>query len=80
MPTGVYAIRQGEKTAKMKSAARELSKGFTHVRADFYNTGDNFYFGEMTFTSGSGFTYIEPESFDLKLGSLMPQIGKSKEE
>lgn len=65
---------------QMKSAARELSKGFTHVRADFYNTGDNFYFGEMTFTSGSGFTYIEPESFDLKLGSLMPQIGKSEEE
>lgn len=62
---------------QMKSAAKDLSKDFTHVRVDFYNTGDNFYFGEMTFTSGSGFTYIEPESFDLKLGSLMPQIGET---
>ena len=61
----------------MKSAAKDLSKDFTHVRVDFYNTGDNFYFGEMTFTSGSGFTYIEPEIFDLKLGSLMPQIGET---
>ena len=55
---------------KMIDIATKLSKGFSHVRVDLYNIDGKIYFGEMTFTSCSGFELIEPESANLMLGKL----------
>lgn len=51
--------------------AEILSKGFPHVRVDFYIVNGRIYFGEMTFTNGAGFDRIVPYEFDLELGSLL---------
>lgn len=55
---------------KMIEIARILSRGFSHVRVDLYNVSGKIYFGEMTFTNGSGFEEITPNSADLMLGRL----------
>lgn len=54
---------------KMLEIAKKLSKGFPHVRVDLYNIEGKIYFGEMTFSSGSGLIYID-EQHDLMLGNL----------
>lgn len=54
----------------MLKIARKLSEGFPHVRVDLYNIDGKIYFGEMTFTNGSGFDLIHPYEADLYLGSL----------
>ena len=53
---------------KMIEVAEILSKGFSHVRVDLYNINGRVYFGEMTFTTNSGFTKYRPEEFDYELG------------
>ena len=55
---------------KMIEIAQSLCKGFSHVRVDLYNINGKIYFGEMTFTNGSGFEKIYPDSADLMLGSM----------
>ncbi len=55
---------------KMVEIARVLSTGFAHVRVDLYNVDGTIYFGEMTFTNGSGLDRIIPEEYDRKLGDL----------
>jgi hypothetical protein len=54
----------------MVELARILSKGFDHVRVDMYYLDDRIYFGEMTFTNGSGLEMITPPEWDKKLGDL----------
>jgi hypothetical protein len=58
-----------ENFEKMVEIARILAEGFPHVRVDLYNVDGKIYFGEMTFTCGNGFSAIEPEEYDYKLGS-----------
>ncbi len=55
---------------KMKELAEKLAQGFPHVRVDFYNVDGTIYFGEMTFTNGSGFDCIVPDKYDFELGKL----------
>lgn len=55
---------------KMIEIARKLSKGFAHVRVDLYNVEGEIYFGEMTFTNGSGLDRIIPEEYDKILGDM----------
>lgn len=54
----------------MVDIAKKLCEGFEHVRVDLYNIDGKIYFGEMTFTNGSGFETITPEEYDYKLGEL----------
>lgn len=49
---------------KMKELAEILSKGFPHVRVDFYNVYGHIYFSEYTFYHCAGFFPIEPETYD----------------
>jgi hypothetical protein len=56
---------------QMLAYARRLSKDFLHVRVDLYCSRGKIYFGELTFTKGSGFGKIEPYEFDLKMGSWL---------
>lgn len=54
---------------EMIEVARKLSAGFDHVRVDLYEVSGKVYFGEMTFTNGSGLEPIVPDAFDAVLGS-----------
>lgn len=54
----------------MIKIAEKLCKGFSHVRVDLYNVNGKIFFGEMTFTNGSGFELIYPRSANIMLGNL----------
>ena len=51
-------------------AAETLGRGVDFVRADFYDTPNGIYFGELTNTPGAGLLPFCPNSFDRYLGSL----------
>ena len=55
----------------MKKLAATLAKGFAFVRVDLYEIEGKVYFGEMTFTPGSGNFYYKSEGTDEYLGSLV---------
>lgn len=55
---------------KMVEIATKLCQGFSHVRIDLYNANGKIYFGEMTFTNGSGFEQIVPEKYNRMLGDM----------
>ncbi len=53
---------------EMKKIASILSKGFPHLRVDFYSANNSLYVGELTFYHCSGFAQIYPESWEIKMG------------
>ncbi|WP_162096684.1 ATP-grasp fold amidoligase family protein [Desulfotalea psychrophila] len=53
---------------EMIKCAELLSKGFPFVRVDLYTTGEQIYFGELTFTPSGGRAYFTPKKYDLILG------------
>lgn len=55
---------------EMKDICVTLAHGFSFVRIDLYETNKKVYFGEMTFTPGSGLGKFEPDEWDYKLGSM----------
>ena len=56
---------------EMVEAAKKLSKGFSHVRIDFYNINDKkFFFGEYTFTAGNGMVNRYTEEWALRIGDM----------
>ena len=56
--------------SKLKELVKILSAEFNFVRVDFYIVENKIYFGEMTFTPGSGSLGF-PYEIDLELGSLI---------
>ena len=62
-----------ESFANMLYLARELSKGFTFIRIDFYDIDGKIYVGEMTFypDGGWGFHKSTPRSMDIQLGNMI---------
>jgi hypothetical protein len=56
--------------AEMIAAAEKLGAGWDFIRADFYDTGDRIYFGELTMTPGRGCLRIHPKEFNHYLGTL----------
>lgn len=64
---------------EMIKIARDLSKGFPHVRVDLYNISGRIVFGELTFFSSGGFVHIESEEMDRKIGSWI-NLEKYKED
>lgn len=63
-------IEKPENFAEMIALAEKLSQGFAHVRVDLYNVRGKIYFGEMTFTSETGYGKITPDETDFALGKL----------
>lgn len=59
---------------KMVEIAEKLSKGFPHIRVDYYDTTDGLYIGEMTFYSAAAYAQRE---WDLRLGNMfdLPRKG-----
>lgn len=54
---------------KMVELSGVLSKGFPHVRVDFYDIDGDIYFGELTFFHHGGLTPFHPKDWDFKFGS-----------
>jgi hypothetical protein len=54
---------------KMVDTAQNLSAEFDYVRVDLYLLNEKIYFGELTFTPGSGFECFFPEKYDLIYGN-----------
>ncbi len=52
----------------MQKLAQRLSTNFPHVRVDFYEIGDQVYFGEMTFYHNSGLSHVYPSKWEQELG------------
>ena len=50
------------------AAAETLGRDFDFIRADFYDTPDRMYFGELTTTPGCGTSRFRPKEFDYHLG------------
>lgn len=53
---------------EMIEISEKLAEGFIHVRVDLYLVEDRIYFGEMTFTHGSGQEKFSPKEFGYKMG------------
>lgn len=51
--------------------ATKLSRGFHHVRVDFFNPDNHLIFGEMTFTSSAGFGKFSSRRFEEEMGSYL---------
>ena len=60
-----------EKYKLMIKIAETLAKDFPFVRVDFYLIANTIYVGEMTFTSGGGFSIFQPEEWDYKIGEWL---------
>ncbi len=56
---------------ELLSLSEVLGEGFIYVRVDWYIVGNKIFFGEMTFTHGSGVEPFDPDSFNLEMGSWM---------
>ena len=56
---------------QMIELSRVLSRGFPHVRVDFYEVNGQLYFGELTFYHFSGFMPFEPAKWDEVFGSWL---------
>ena len=64
-------IEKPHNLEKIIEIAERLSRGFSHVRVDFYILNDGkIKFGEMTFTSNSGTCFWIPDVYDSILGNL----------
>lgn len=64
-------LRKPETFDKMVELSRTLSKGFPHVRVDFYEVEGHLYFGELTFYHFSGFMPFEPDKWDYIFGKWL---------
>ncbi|MBE6786765.1 MAG: carboxylate--amine ligase [Ruminococcaceae bacterium] len=62
-------IEKPENFEKMIEIAKKLSEPFPFCRIDLYNLDGKIYFGEITFYHGGGCNDIQPEEWDLRLGS-----------
>lgn len=71
-PLDTKDIARPDNLEEMIALAEKLAKGFNHVRVDFYRMDDGrIYFGEMTFTSASGFCHWQPAEMDYTMGQLL---------
>ena len=67
-PHAQNTLRKPETFDKMIEFSKILSKGFPHVRVDFYEVDGRLYFGELTFYHFSGFMPFEPSKWDKTVG------------
>lgn len=74
-PHADRALRKPETFDKMVELSRTLSKGFPHVRVDFYEVEGHLYFGELTFYHFSGFMPFEPDEWDYTFGKWLELPG-----
>lgn len=64
-------IQKPENLEEMLNLSSMLSKGFMHIRTDFYNINGKIYFGELTLYHGSGTERFTPYELALEMGKRM---------
>ncbi len=57
---------------KMLEICEAVSKDMPFVRVDLYDVNGQIYFGEFTFFPGGGYTIMSPETWEKKLGDMIP--------
>lgn len=73
------SVKKPDNLRQLIDLAEKLCKDFVHVRVDFNVNRGKVYFGELTFTGGSGIFKIEPKEFDETLGKFISlPIDKNK--
>ena len=70
-PNSKKTIKKPNHFEEMIELANKLSKGYPHIRADFYEANNHIYFGELTFYHMSGFQPFYPEKWDIIFGSWL---------
>lgn len=61
-------IPRPENLQILLEVCRKLSAGFSYVRVDLYDVDGRIYFGELTFTPGSGMSAFDPVASDYFFG------------
>lgn len=70
-PASKTEIEKPKSYEEMVKLAERVSQGIPFVRVDFYEIAGKPYFGEITFSPGSGFEKFYPEEVDETLGSWL---------
>lgn len=70
-PNSDYIYPKPDNLDLIIELARKLSKGFPHVRVDFYILKDRIIFGELTFFHFSGTKKFIPEKYDKVFGDYI---------
>lgn len=70
-PNSPKEIKKPLQFDKMIELANKLSKGYPHIRVDFYEVNNKVYFGELTFYHMSGFQPFIPNKWDYIFGSWL---------
>ncbi len=73
-PSSEKEIPKPKRWKDMIILAEKLSSHIPFVRVDFYEIGNEIYFGEMTFYPGSGYEKFTPFEWDRKIGELIKII------
>lgn len=68
-PNSRLACEKPKNLEIMKEIAEKISKGFPHIRVDFYEVNGRLFVGELTLFHMSGFAPFEPSLWDEKFGS-----------
>ncbi len=63
------AFPKPDRLDDMIALAERVGRGMDHVRVDMYDCGEQFWIGELTVYSWSGFSRFTPDEADLELGS-----------
>jgi hypothetical protein len=69
LPTSSNYAQKPSFLQDLVKCSQKLSKPFAYVRVDWYDCGEKFYFGELTFHHDSGFVPIVPKKWDLYFGN-----------
>lgn len=72
---GDVEIKRPDCLDELVALAEMVGAGFRHVRVDFYIVDGKIYFGEMTFSHGSGTERFTSEEFALEMGSWIKLDG-----
>lgn len=67
-PNATRIIKKPVNFEQMKQLAGKLSKGYPHIRVDFYEIKGKVYFGELTLFHWSGFVPFDPPTYDKIFG------------
>lgn len=81
-PNATRQINKPHNFDLMIQLASKLSKGYPHIRVDFYEVNGKVYFGELTLYHWSGFVPFNPPKYDKMFGdwiNLPKKIKNCKE-
>lgn len=68
MHEGDIVFLKPSKLEEMVKISKKLSEDFDYVRVDLYEVNGKIYFGELTFTDGSGYDILNPDKYDIEWG------------